>query len=236
MFFGEVIKSFFTFIQITFHRHIDICIILGECWIVVCTDVDDKDTGKNLLESSVASLKGSDSCRGGALQCHSKLPSGKTIIQRLKLSIPPKGHPLLFIAANGDQPRALALKEFAKIKDSKKGAGSAGTATPDAKILTASIQKASLPVKPVTVTTNEGFKTKCLNQRHCILLITNSSASKEAGFKGSGDRATLGLAEVLFGSLSADIYIYGLYMLYIYESNSIYICAKILILCFVVLL
>lgn len=61
-----------------------------------------------------------------------------------------------------------ALKSFTQIQ---KGT----VATPDKKVLLASIKKASAPYKASTVTSAESFKARCLAQRHCLVLLTNSS-------------------------------------------------------------
>ena len=94
----------------------------GACWVVACTDADDKGTGQSLLERAMDDADAAKACSGATLKCDAKLPSGKSTRARLGIAKPPEGYPLLFVAANGEA-RAVAVEEYAVVDGQ--------TATPD---------------------------------------------------------------------------------------------------------
>ncbi|KAH8066742.1 hypothetical protein JL720_12592 [Aureococcus anophagefferens] len=50
----------------------------GACWVVACTDADDKGTGQSLLERAMDDADAAKACSGATLKCDAKLPSGKS--------------------------------------------------------------------------------------------------------------------------------------------------------------
>jgi len=168
-------------------------IFSGDCWIVACTDVEDRGSGKALLESAAPLLETDSICSPASMKCHATLSSGKTLMARLGLKSPPSTYPLLFLAANGDAPRALTLEEYAVVQkgDGEKGA----SATPDKKVLSASAKRIGAPYKSYHVTSSESFSSRCVAHRHCLVVLTNSSSAKEASSSTAATRAVAALAE-----------------------------------------
>lgn len=168
-------------------------IFSGSCWVVACTDVEDRGSGKTLLESAAPLLEADGICSPASMKCHATLSSGKTVMARLGLKSPPSTYPLLFLAANGDAPRALALEDYATVQ---KGDGNKGaSATPDKKVLAASAKRLGAPYKSFHVTSSESFSSRCVAHRHCLVVLTNSSSIKEASTSTAATRAVAALAE-----------------------------------------
>jgi hypothetical protein len=99
-------------------------------------------------------------------------------------------HPLLFLAANGEPARALSMDEYAKIGVTSDGKAEK-MATPDKKVLARAVKTSGVPFKAMTVTTAASFQSRCLAQRHCLLLLTNTTTSPSA----SAARALAALGE-----------------------------------------
>jgi len=129
----------------------------GDCWAVACTDVNDQKTGRDLLAKALDDPV-TQSCKGATLACGARLPSGKTSLQRLGISPPQKGHPLIFVAANGEAS-AVGLREYAVVDEAK------NSATPDAGVLAKHLEKAGAPPRMLTLASDGDFKKKCAAKR-----------------------------------------------------------------------
>ena len=114
----------------------------GDCWAVACTDVNDQKTGRDLLAKALDDPV-TQSCKGATLACGARLPSGKTSLQRLGISPPQKGHPLIFVAANGEAS-AVGLREYAVVDEAK------NSATPDAGVLAKHLEKVEPAREPIS--------------------------------------------------------------------------------------
>ncbi|KAH8064335.1 hypothetical protein JL722_1198 [Aureococcus anophagefferens] len=93
----------------------------GACWVVACTDADDKGTGQSLLERAMDDADAAKACSGATLKCDAKLPSGKSTRERLGIAKPPEG-----TRCSSSPPtarRAVAVEEYAVVDGQ--------TATPD---------------------------------------------------------------------------------------------------------
>ena len=147
----------------------------GACWVVACTDADDKGTGQSLLERAMDDADASKACSGATLKCDAKLPSGKSTRARLGIAKPPEGYPLLFVAANGEA-RAVAVEEYAVVDGQ--------TATPDHRRLAKHVADAGAPPRPTMLASAADFKARCAEKRHCLAVFVNGSRSDAAALRG----------------------------------------------------
>jgi len=149
----------------------------GEPWLVQCGTkadisaaiVDDGFGAHAVVERAASGLP--KEVKVGLLDCHKKLPSGKTTVERFKLdgSI----SPLLVLAANGKTvqitPSALT----------KHGLGS--SLFPGARtqaVALASYVKAKSEPKVYQATTSEQLSTLCLKRKHCVIVLLDKELSK----------------------------------------------------------